>query len=154
MAWLLGDKSVLQQRQLRQVAKCVLEVNVATLDVPVVGVLVLKLRHKREVVEKLLGGDSKKSKGEAPQDLGHCSMFRGPEYVVSAQQHTTRKITIKVGGGERLSLACRQSMRVVLSVVLQGQRGLSGRQRVAAASKGAKVPRIVNLVATAVVFSC
>ena len=81
--WLLGDKSVLQQRQLIQVAKGVLEVNVATLDVPAVGVLVVKPRHKRKVVEKRLGGDGKKSKGEVLQDLGHCSMFRGPEYVCS-----------------------------------------------------------------------
>ena len=130
-----------------------LEVNVATLEVPVVGVLVVKPRHKREVVEKQLGSDGKKSKGEAPQDLGHCSMFRGPEYVVSAQQNTTRQITIEIGGGERLALACRQSMRVVLSVVLQGGRGFSVRRHVAAASTGGEVPRIFNLVTTAVVLS-
>ena len=88
-AWLLRDESVLQQRHLGQVAKSVLEVDVATLDALAVGVLVVKPRHKRKVMEKGLGGDGKKSKGEAPHNLGHCSMFCSPYYVVSAQQHTT-----------------------------------------------------------------
>ena len=50
--WSLGDESVLQQLQLGQVAKGVLEGNIAKLDALAVGVLVVELRHKRKAVEK------------------------------------------------------------------------------------------------------